>query len=149
MAIKSAQQLVQEAYSEVKTINTDQALTLVKENKCNLIDIRDVRELEKEGRVENSVHIPRGMLEFWIDPNSQYFKEGKLDLDKEMVLFCAAGARSALAAKALQDMGFEKVSHVEGGFGAIKQSDFKISNHFYNYFCANTPSSRRKKFKIV
>jgi rhodanese-related sulfurtransferase len=126
MAIKSAQQLVQEAYSEVKTINTDQALTLVKDNKCNLIDIRDVRELEKEGRVENSVHIPRGMLEFWIDPNSQYFKEGKLDLDKEMVLFCAAGARSALAAKALQDMGFEKVSHVEGGFGAIKQSEFKI-----------------------
>ena len=126
MAIKSAQQLVQEAYTEVKTINTNQALTLVKENKCNLIDIRDVRELEKEGRVENSVHIPRGMLEFWIDPNSQYFKEGKLDLDKEMVLFCAAGARSALAAKALQDMGFEKVSHVEGGFGAIKQSDFKI-----------------------
>ena len=126
MAIKSAQQLVQEAYTEVKTINTDQALTLVKDNKCNLIDIRDVRELEKEGRVENSVHIPRGMLEFWIDPNSQYFKEGKLDLDKEMVLFCAAGARSALAAKALQDMGFEKVSHVEGGFGEIKQSDFKI-----------------------
>ena len=126
MAIKSAQQLVQEAYTEVKTINTDQALALIKENKCNLIDIRDVRELEKEGRVENSVHIPRGMLEFWIDPNSQYFKEGKLDLDKEMVLFCAAGSRSALAAKALQDMGFEKVSHVEGGFGAIKQSDFKI-----------------------
>ena len=126
MAIKSAQQLVQEAYTEVKTINTDQALTLVKENKCNLIDIRDVRELEKEGRVENSVHIPRGMLEFWIDPNSQYFKEGKLGLGKEMVLFCAAGSRSALAAKALQDMGFEKVSHVEGGFGAIKQSDFKI-----------------------
>ena len=126
MAIKSAQQLVQEAYTEVKTINTDQALTLVKENQCNLIDIRDVRELEKEGRVANSVHIPRGMLEFWIDPNSQYFKEGKLDLNKEMVLFCAAGARSALAAKALQDMGFEKVSHVEGGFGAIKQSDFKI-----------------------
>jgi len=126
MAIKSAQQLVQEAYTEVKTINTDQALALVKDNKCNLIDIRDVRELEKEGRVENSVHIPRGMLEFWIDPNSQYFKEGKLDLNKEMVLFCAAGSRSALAAKALQDMGFEKVSHVEGGFGAIKQSDFKI-----------------------
>jgi rhodanese-related sulfurtransferase len=126
MAIKSAQQLVQEAYTEVKTINTDQALALVKDNKCNLIDIRDVRELEKEGRVENSVHIPRGMLEFWIDPNSQYFKEGKLDLGKEMVLFCAAGSRSALAAKALQDMGFEKVSHVEGGFGAIKQSDFKI-----------------------
>ena len=126
MAIKSAQALVAEAYSEVKTINTKQAFELVKENKCNLIDIRDIRELERDGKIENSVHIPRGMLEFWIDPNSQYFKEGKLDLEKEMVLFCAAGARSALAAKSLQDMGFEKVSHVEGGFGAIKQSKFKI-----------------------
>ena len=126
MVIKSAQQLVQDAYTEVKTINTTETLNLVKQNKCNLIDIRDIRELEKEGKVENSIHIPRGMLEFWIDPNSQYFKEGKLDLQKEMVLFCAAGARSALAAKTLQDMGFEKVSHIEGGFGAIKQSKFKI-----------------------
>jgi len=126
MAIKTVQTLVQEAYSEIKTINTDEAFNLAKDNKCNLIDIRDVRELEKEGRVENAVHIPRGMLEFWIDPNSQYFKEGKLDLEKEMVLFCAAGARSALAAKSLQDMGFKKVSHVEGGFGSIKQSKFKI-----------------------
>ena len=126
MTIKSAQLLVQEAYSKIKTINTTEALKLVKENKCNLIDIRDIRELEKEGKVENSVHIPRGMLEFWIDPNSQYFKEGKLDLDKEMVLFCAAGARSALAAKSLQDMGFKKVSHIEGGFASIKKSDFKI-----------------------
>ena len=126
MTIKSAQTLVQEAYSEIKTINTTEALKLVKENKCNLIDIRDIRELEREGKVENSVHIPRGMLEFWIDPNSQYFKEGKLDLDKEMVLFCAAGARSALAAKSLQDMGFKKVSHIEGGFASIKKSDFNL-----------------------
>ena len=126
MTIKSAQTLVAEAYSEVKTINTKEAFNLVTENKCNLIDIRDIRELEKEGKVENAIHIPRGMLEFWIDPSSQYFKEGKLDLEKEMVLFCAAGARSALAAKSLQHMGFEKVSHIEGGFGAIKQSEFKI-----------------------
>tara|TARA_Y100000591_G_scaffold331231_1_gene364487 strand:+ start:867 stop:1250 length:384 start_codon:yes stop_codon:yes gene_type:complete len=126
MTIKSAQSLIQKALSEVKTINTNEALNLFKENKCNLIDIRDIRELERDGKVENAVHIPRGMLEFWIDPNSQYFKEGKLDLKKEMVLFCAAGARSALAAKTLQDMGFEKVSHIEGGFGAIKQSEFKI-----------------------
>ena len=126
MSIKSAQTLVAEALSQVKTIDTNQAFNLINENKCNLIDIRDIRELEKEGRVENSVHIPRGMLEFWIDPNSQYFKEGKLDLEKEMVLFCAAGARSALAAKSLKDMGFEKVSHIEGGFGSMKQSDFKI-----------------------
>ena len=127
MTIKSAQILVQEAYSQIKTINTDEAFNLFKENKCNLIDIRDIRELDKEGRVENSIHIPRGMLEFWIDPNSQYFKEGKLDLDKEMVLFCAAGARSALAAKSLQDMGFKKVSHIEGGFNSIKKSDFKVT----------------------
>ena len=126
MTIKSAQQLVQEAYTQIKTIDTKEALSLVKDNKCNLIDIRDIRELDKEGRIENSVHIPRGMLEFWIDPNSQYFKEGKLDLDKEMVLFCAAGARSALAAKSLQDMGFKKVSHVAGGFGALRDSEFKI-----------------------
>ena len=126
MTIKSAQQLVQEAYTQIKTIDTQEALSLVKDNKCNLIDIRDIRELDKEGRIENSVHIPRGMLEFWIDPNSQYFKEGKLDLEKEMVLFCAAGARSALAAKSLLDMGFKKVSHVAGGFGALKESEFKI-----------------------
>ena len=126
MTIKSAQQLVQEAYTQIKTIDTQEALSLVKDNKCNLIDIRDIRELDKEGRIENSVHIPRGMLEFWIDPNSQYFKEGKLDLEKEMVLFCAAGARSALAAKSLLDMGFKKGSHVAGGFGALKDSEFKI-----------------------
>ena len=126
MTIKSAAQLVQEAYTQIKTIDPKEAFSLVKENKCNLIDIRDIRELDKEGRIENSVHIPRGMLEFWIDPNSQYFKEGKLDLEKEMVLFCAAGARSALAAKSLLDMGFKKVSHVAGGFGALKDSEFKI-----------------------
>ncbi len=126
MSIKSAQTLVAEALSQVKTIDTNQAFNLINENKCNLIDIRDIRELEKEGRIENSVHIPRGMLEFWMDPNSQYFKVGKLDLEKEMVLFCAAGARSALAAKSLKDMGFEKVSHIEGGFGSMKQSNFKI-----------------------
>jgi len=126
MKIKSSQILVQEALKEVKTINTDDAYELVKENKCNLIDIRDIRELENEGRVENSYHIPRGMLEFWLDPESVYFKEGKLDLNKEMVLFCAGGLRSALAAKTLKDMGFEKVSHIDGGFGAIRQSKFKI-----------------------
>ena len=126
MTIKSAQILVQEANSVVKTISSKEAFDLVKQNKCNLIDIRDIRELERDGKVETSVHIPRGMLEFWIDPDSQYFKEGKLDLDKEMVLFCAAGARSALAAKSLQDMGFKKVSHIEGGFASIKKSDFKI-----------------------
>ena len=127
MTIKSSQTLVQEALKEIKTINTDEAYELLQNEKCNLIDIRDVRELENEGRVENSHHIPRGMLEFWLDPESAYFKKGKLDPNKEMVLFCAGGLRSALATKSLKEMGFEKVSHIEGGFSALKQSKFKIS----------------------
>mgnify|MGYP001439096812 FL=1 len=126
MNIKSSKTLVTEALGEIKTISPEEALTLVNENKCNLIDIRDIRELEREGRVENSNHIPRGMLEFWLDPDSQYFKDGKLDMNKEMVLFCAGGMRSALAAKTLKDMGFEKVSHIDGGFGTIRNSKFKI-----------------------
>ena len=126
MRIKSSELLVTEALKVIKTINTEEAFKLHDESQCNLIDIRDIRELEKEGRVENSHHIPRGMLEFWLDPNSPYFKQGKLDQNKEMVLFCAGGLRSALAAKSLKDMGFEKVSHIDGGFGAIKQSKFKI-----------------------
>jgi rhodanese-related sulfurtransferase len=126
MTIKSSQTLVAEALKEINTISTDEAFELSNQGKCNLIDIRDIREIQNEGRVENSHHIPRGMLEFWLDPESVYFKEGKLDLNKEMVLFCAGGLRSALAAKSLKDMGFEKVSHIDGGFGAIKQSNFKI-----------------------
>ena len=126
MAIKSSTTLVTEALDHVKTISTDEAFEKSSKNECNLIDIRDIRELDKEGRVENSNHIPRGMLEFWLDPDSVYFKDGKLDMNKEMVLFCAGGLRSALAAKTLQDMGFEKVSHIDGGFAALKQSKFKI-----------------------
>ena len=126
MAIKSSQTLVSEALKEIKTISTDEAHKLVNDNQCNWIDIRDIRELQKEGQVEGANHIPRGMLEFWLDPGSVYFKDGKLDLNKEMVLFCAGGLRSALAAKSLKEMGFEKVSHIDGGFGAIKQSKFKI-----------------------
>ena len=126
MTILSSKTLVDNALKEIKTISTDEAYNLSSNNQCNLIDIRDVRELENEGRIANSNHIPRGMLEFWLDPDSPYFKEGKLDLNKEMVLFCAGGLRSALAAKSLKDMGFKKVSHVDGGFAALKQSKFKV-----------------------
>ena len=126
MTIKSSQTLVTEALSEVKTITADEALKLSNENKCTLIDIREKGELDKTGRIENSNHIPRGMLEFWLDPEGPYFKSGKIDMSKEMVLFCAGGLRSALAAKSLKEMGFENVSHIEGGFAAISQSDFKI-----------------------
>ncbi|MDC1463890.1 rhodanese-like domain-containing protein [Alphaproteobacteria bacterium] len=126
MDIKSSQMLVSQALKEVKTISTEEAHLLSLNNKCNLIDIREKGELDKMGRVENSNHIPRGMLEFWLDPNGPYFKEGKLDMSKEIVLFCAGGLRSALAAKSLKEMGFENVSHIDGGFAAISQSDFKI-----------------------
>ena len=127
MNIKSSHTLVTEALREIKTISPEQALKLSNENKCSLIDIREKGELDKSGRVENSHHIPRGMLEFWLDPESPYFKNGKLDMEKEIVLFCAGGLRSALAAKSLKEMGFENVSHIEGGFAAINQSNFKIS----------------------
>ena len=126
MVIKSSTTLVNEALNEIKTISTEEAFEKSLKNECNLIDIRDIRELDKEGRVQNSNHIPRGMLEFWLDPDSVYFKDGKLDMNKEMVLFCAGGLRSALAAKTLNDMGFKKVSHIDGGFSSIKQSKFKI-----------------------
>ena len=126
MTVKSLQTLISEVMREIKTINAEEAFKMVEENNCNLIDIREAGELEKTGSVENSVHISRGMMEIFLDPNSAYFQQGKLDQNKEMVLFCAGGVRSALAVKALQNMGYEKVSHIEGGFGAISQSKFKI-----------------------
>ena len=126
MTVKSIQTLVSEAMQEIKTINADDAHKMVENNECNLIDIREARELEKTGSVENSVHISRGMLEIFLDPNSVFFQQGKLEHNKEMVLFCAGGVRSALAVKALKNMGYEKVSHIDGGFGAISQSKFKI-----------------------
>ena len=126
MNIKSSSELVQTALKEIKTISAQEAFKLSNEGKCNLIDIREKGELDKTGRVEKSNHIPRGMLEFWLDPQGSYFKNGKLDMNKEMVLFCAGGLRSALAAKSLKEMGFDNVSHIDGGFAAISQSDFKI-----------------------
>ena len=126
MPIKSLQTLVSEAMQEIKTINADEALKMVNDNNCNLIDIRDARELESNGKVENSIHISRGMLEIYLDPNSVLFQQGVLDQNKEIVLFCAGGVRSALAVKALKNMGYEKISHIEGGFGAISKSKFRI-----------------------
>ena len=127
MKIKSSSFLVSEALKEIKTITPADALKLSKDNKCNLIDIRDIRELEKQGRIENSQHMPRGMLEFWMDPESVYFKDGRINMNKEMVLFCAGGLRSALAVKSLKEMGFEKISHIGGGFGSMIQNGFKVN----------------------
>ena len=128
MTIKSAQTLVADALKEIKTISPSEALQMSNDDKCNLIDIRDVRELENLGRIENSNHIPRGMLEFWMDPDSPYFKEGKIDMDKEMVLFCAGGLRSALATKSLKDMGFKDVVLLEGGVKKWQEDGYKLDN---------------------
>jgi len=126
MTIKSSQTLVAEALKSVKTISPEEALKLANENKCNLIDIRDAVELQKLGRIENSFHISRGLLEFSIHPESAFIQNNNLDLNKEIVLFCAAGGRSALAAKTLKEMGFKKISHIEGGFGNMSNSGFKV-----------------------
>ena len=126
MTIKSSQTLVAEALKSVKTISPEEALKLANENKCNLIDIRDAVELQKLGRIENSFHISRGLLEFSIHPESAFVQNNNLDLNKEIVLFCAAGGRSALAAKTLKEMGFKKVSHIEGGFQDMSNSGFKV-----------------------
>ena len=128
MNIKSPQTLVAEALNEVKTITPDEAMKLVSENKCNLIDIRDEVELQNIGSIENSFHIPRGLLEFSIHPESSFVQNNQIDLNKETVLFCAAGGRSALAAKTLKEMGFNNVSHVEGGFGLMVQKGFKVKS---------------------
>ena len=126
MNIKSPQTLIADALNEVKTITPEEAMKLNSENKCNLIDIRDGAELQRLGEIENSFHIPRGLLEFSIHPESAYVQNNEIDLNKETVLFCAAGGRSALAAKTLKEMGFKNVSHVEGGFGLMLQKGFKI-----------------------
>ena len=126
MTIKTIQNLVSEAMSEIKTIDVDQAYQMVKEKNCNLIDIRESNELENTGSVEGASHIPRGMLEVYLDPNSPIFQKGQIDQNKEFVLFCAGGVRSALAAKSLKEMGYQKISHIDGGFGSIANSKFKI-----------------------
>ncbi len=126
MSIKSIQNLLSEVMDEIETINADEAYQRFRENKCNLIDIREINELDNTGRVEGASHIPRGMLEVYLDPNSIIFENGQIDKNKEFVLFCAGGVRSALAVKSLKDMGYKKISHIEGGFAALSRSKFKI-----------------------
>jgi len=126
MSVKTIQNLVSEAMSEIKTIDAGEAYQMVQNKNCNLIDIRESNELENTGSVDGATHIPRGMLEVYLDPNSPIFQNGKIDQNKEFVLFCAGGVRSALAVKSLKDMGYQKVSHIDGGFGSIASSKFKI-----------------------
>ena len=125
MKIKTVKQLVDDAMKVVKTIKPEEVKKLLEDNQDNLlIDIRDIRELWKSGTVDGAKHIPRGMLEFWLDPESPYYKpELKPELTK--ILFCASNWRSALASKSLMDMGFDNVVHVEGGFQALLDSGIK------------------------
>ena len=126
MNIKSSQKLVEEAQKSIETLSSNEVKKLSENNEITLIDVRDIRELWKEGTIENSKHIPRGMLEFWLDPESTYYQSNKIKEIKKMVLFCALGWRSALATKSLVEMGFKNVAHVEGGFDALKKSGMKV-----------------------
>lgn len=126
MAITSVRVLVDQANREVETLSSDEALERQTSGTAKLVDIRDIRELDREGRIADAVHAPRGMLEFWFDPQSPYHHETFAEPQTQYVLFCAAGWRSALAAKSLQDMGFENIAHVDGGFGALKENGASI-----------------------
>ena len=126
MSIKSSQALVQEALEKIETLNTSEVKDLIEKKEITLIDVRDIREIWKEGTIVDAKHIPRGMLEFWLDPESSYYKANKIKDLKKMVLFCALGLRSALATKSLVDMGFKNVAHVDGGFDALRKSGFQV-----------------------
>tara|TARA_B100000575_G_scaffold286748_1_gene283942 strand:- start:287 stop:685 length:399 start_codon:yes stop_codon:yes gene_type:complete len=126
MDIKSSQKLVEEANKSIETIGPKEVKSLMEKNEITLIDVRDIRELWRDGTIENSKHIPRGMLEFWLDPGSSYYQENKIKDSKKMVFFCAMGFRSALATKTLVDMGFKNVANAEGGFDALKSAGLKV-----------------------
>lgn len=126
MKITPVSELVARASEQVETLDASQALERQKSGEAVLVDLRDIRELDREGRVEGAVHVPRGMLEFWFDPSSPYHKPALAEPGKTYVLFCAAGWRSALSAKTLEDMGFDNVAHVDGGFTALKSAGAHI-----------------------
>jgi rhodanese-related sulfurtransferase len=114
-------ELIAHAMNQIETLSLEKAQALIGDGETVFVDIRDVRELEREGMIPNAMHAPRGMLEFWVDPDSPYYKpifgEGK-----RLVLYCASAWRSALATETLQRMGVPNVSHLEGGFSAWKKA---------------------------
>lgn len=127
MALKKGYKaLVAEAMAQVKTYSVDEARAKLGDPKAQLVDIRDIRELEREGIVPGAFHAPRGMLEFWVDPESPYYKP-VFGEDKEFILFCGAGWRSALSTKTLQDMGLDNVAHIDGGFTAWKAAGAPVA----------------------
>ena len=124
---KGIKELVTEAEAAITTLSTKEAIKRHKDEDVVFVDIRDIRELERDGTIPNSVHAPRGMLEFWFDPESKYHREVFGDENKTYVLFCAAAWRSALATKTLQDMGFANIVHFSEGFGGWKESGGSVN----------------------
>ncbi len=118
---KTALQLVDEAEGQIRTLSVEQALALFADDDTQFVDLRDIRELKREGTIPGAVHAPRGMLEFWVDPTCRYHRD-VFASGKHFVFYCAMGWRSALATKTVQDMGLSPVSHIEGGFNAWKDA---------------------------
>lgn len=119
--MRSSATLVEEARRDIEELTAKEAIELAKSPDVVLVDIRDPRELEREGKIPGAFHATRGMLEFWVDPDSPYFKP-IFGQDKKFVFFCAGGMRSVLATKAVQDMGLKPVAHIIGGFKAWKEA---------------------------
>lgn len=119
------QQLIQNAVAEIETLPLEEAQQLLEDPDVVFIDIRDVRELEREGMIPNAFHAPRGMLEFWVDPDSPYYKP-IFGQGKRLVLYCASAWRSALSAQTLQNMGVPNICHLEGGFSAWKKAQLPV-----------------------
>lgn len=125
--VKGYRALLDEANAAIRTLSVEEAKALLTSPDVQFIDLRDPRELEREGKMPGAFHCPRGMLEFWIDPESPYAKP-VFQQDKTFVFFCAGGWRSALAAKTAQDMGLKPVAHIDGGFSAWKKADGSIES---------------------
>jgi len=123
---KTVKSMVDDAMDVITTYSVDDARELHGRDDVQFIDIRDVRELERDGVIPGAFHAPRGMLEFWVDPESPYHKP-LFAQNKQFVLYCAAGWRSALATRTLQEMGVEKVAHIDGGFTAWKQAGAPVA----------------------
>ena len=123
---KSAMQLVDEANAEITTLTPKESLELQQSGEAVLVDIRDIRELERVGKVPGAVHAPRGMLEFWFDPESPYHREVFAQQGKTYIFFCAGALRSALATRDIQNMGFGPLAHIEGGFGKWQEDGMPV-----------------------
>ena len=126
MNFKSSKELVDDANQSIKIMSAEQVKDAYEKKEVTLIDVRDIRELWKEGTIKDAIHIPRGMLEFWMDPQSPYYQEKKIGKIKNIVLFCALGFRSALATKSLKEMGFNNVANASGGFDSLKNAGLPI-----------------------